>query len=166
MMCNVITAVIIASMLMLNLSVPVAQASNNWLMGDDRTQCSGQDDIFDGVSLTEHQRQKLRDLMQRVHRTRWHINISEAEAMYRLVTAEDFDEIAVRDQVNKIAQKQIAGQVELAKIRNYMYYQLTPEQQSVLNREHQQCMNRLRKMMTQENSATMLSANDNLMETR
>jgi hypothetical protein len=54
--------------------------------------------------------------------------------MHRLVTAENFDESAVRAQAEKMAQEQVARQVEMAKVRNQMFHLLTPEQQAVLNR--------------------------------
>ncbi len=64
--------------------------------------------------------------------------------MHRLVTAENFDENAVRAQAEKMANEQIARQVEMAKVRNQMYRLLTPEQQAVLNEKHQQRMEQLR----------------------
>ncbi len=44
----------------------------------------------------------------------------------------------------KMANEQIARQVEMAKVRNQMYRLLTPEQQAVLNEKHQQRMEQLR----------------------
>jgi protein CpxP len=67
--------------------------------------------MFDGISLTEHQRQQMRDLMQG-HDTTAPVNVSEMETMHRLVTAENFDENAVRAQAEKMAQEQVARQVK------------------------------------------------------
>ncbi len=53
-------------------------------------------------------------------------------------------ENAVRAQAEKMANEQIARQVEMAKVRNQMYRLLTPEQQAVLNEKHQQRMEQLR----------------------
>ncbi len=102
--------------------------------------------MFDGISLTEQQRQQLRDLMQRARHDRQPINVSEMETMHRLVTAENFDENAVRAQANKMAQEQVTRQIEMAKVRNQMYHLLTPEQQAVLNAKHQQRMDQLREV--------------------
>lgn len=55
-----------------------------------------------------------------------------------------FDESAVRAQAEKMAQEQVARQVEMARVRNQMYRLLTPEQQAVLNEKHQQRMEQLR----------------------
>lgn len=55
-----------------------------------------------------------------------------------------YDENAVRAQAEKMANEQIARQVEMAKVRNQMYRLLTPEQQAVLNEKHQQRMEQLR----------------------
>lgn len=64
--------------------------------------------MFDGISLTEHQRQQMRDLMQRARHDQPPVNVSEMETMHRLVTAENFDESAVRAQAEKMAQEQVA----------------------------------------------------------
>lgn len=58
--------------------------------------------------------------------------------MHNLVTAEKFDEAAVRQLAEKMAQESINRQVEMAKIRNQMYNLLTPEQKAQLNERYQQ----------------------------
>lgn len=100
--------------------------------------------MFDGISLTEHQRQQMRDLMQQARHEQPPVNVSEMETMHRLVTADNFDESAVRAQAEKMAQQQVARRVEIAKVRNQMYRLLTPEQQAVLNEKHEQRMEQLR----------------------
>ncbi|EGI90349.1 LTXXQ motif family protein [Shigella dysenteriae 155-74] len=74
--------------------------------------------------------------------------------MHRLVTAENFDENAVRAQAEKMANEQIARQVEMAKVRNQMYRLLTPEQQAVLNEKHQQRMEQLRDVTQWQKSSS------------
>ena len=129
------------------------------------TQLSSQSHMFDGISLTEHQRQQMRDLMQRARHDQPPVNVSEMETMHRLVTAENFDESAVRAQAEKMAQEQVARQVELAKVRNQMFHLLTPEQQAVLNTKHQQRMNQLREVARmQKGSAMMLSSSSNTLQ--
>ena len=66
------------------------------------------------------------------------VDIAEAETMHNLVTAEKFDEAAVRQLAEKMAQESINRQVEMAKIRNQMYNLLTPEQKAQLNERYQQ----------------------------
>lgn len=164
---NVITAIIMTSTLAINTSIQAAEnAISNWLSEDGKMQCDGQSNMFDGIKLTEQQHQKLRDLMQKIYHSKEYISISEKEKMYRLITAEDFDENAVRDQINKVARQQVACQVEIAKVRSYMYHQLTPEQQAVINEKHQQRMDKLRKVVRmQRDSATVLSGNnDNIVQ--
>ena len=109
--------------------------------------------MFDGISLTEHQRQQMRDLMQQAMRKQPPVNVSEIETMHKLVTAEKFDETAVRAQAEKMAQEQVARQVEMAKVRNQMYHLLTPEQQAVLNQKHQQRMDQLREFARMQQGA-------------
>ena len=153
---NVIAAVM-ASTLALSAYSQAAEVvtSVNWLPGDEGVQRSSQSHMFDGISLTEQQRQQLRDLMQRARHDRPPVNVSEMETMHRLVTAENFDENAVRAQAEKMAKEQIARQVEMAKVRNQMYHLLTPEQQAVLNEKHQQRMEQLRDVTQWQKSSSL-----------
>ena len=153
---NVIAAVM-ASTLALSAYSQAAEVvtSVNWLPGDEGGQRGSQSHMFDGISLTEQQRQQLRDLMQRARHDRLPVNVSEMETMHRLVTAENFDESAVRAQAEKMAQEQVARQVEMAKVRNQMFHLLTPEQQAVLNTKHQQRMNQLREVARMQRSSDM-----------
>ncbi|AGB80298.1 P pilus assembly/Cpx signaling pathway, periplasmic inhibitor/zinc-resistance associated protein [Enterobacteriaceae bacterium strain FGI 57] len=155
---NVIAAVM-ASTLALSATSQAAEVvtSVNWHPAEGSTQRSSQGHMFDGISLTEHQRQQMRDLMQRARHDQPPVNVSEVETMHRLITAEKFDEAAVRAQAEKMAQEQVARQVEMAKVRNQMYRLLTPEQQAALNEKHQQRMDQLREVAgMQKNPTTML----------
>ena len=163
---NVIAAVM-ASTLALSAYSQAAEVvtSVNWLPGDEGGQRGSQSHMFDGISLTEQQRQQLRDLMQRARHDRLPVNVSEMETMHRLVTAENSDENAVRAQAEKMAQEQVARQVEMAKVRNQMYHLLTPEQQAVLNAKHQQRMDQLREVARmQKGSSMMLSSSSNTLQ--
>ena len=162
-----VTAAVMASTLALSAISQAAEVvtSVNWLPGDEGGQRGSQSHMFDGISLTEQQRQQLRDLMQRARHDRLPVNVSEMETMHRLVTAENFDENAVRAQAEKMAQEQVARQVEMAKVRNQMYHLLTPEQQAVLNAKHQQRMDQLREVARmQKGSAMMLSSSSNTLQ--
>ena len=152
-----VTAAVMASTLALSAYSQAAEVvtSVNWLPGDEGVQRSSQSHMFDGISLTEHQRQQMRDLMQRARHDQPPVNVSEMETMHRLVTAENFDESAVRAQAEKMAQEQVARQVEMAKVRNQMFHLLTPEQQAVLNTKHQQRMNQLREVARMQRSSDM-----------
>ena len=135
--------------------------SVNWHPAEANPLSSGQGHMFDGISLTEHQRQQMRDLMQQARHEQPPVNVSEMETMHRLVTAEKFDESAVRAQAEKMAQEQVARQVEMAKVRNQMFHLLTPEQQAVLNTRHQQRMDQLREVarMQRSSETTFFSSN-------
>lgn len=163
---NVIAAVM-ASTLAISANSQAAEVvtSVNWLPGEEGAQRSIQGHMFDGISLTEQQRQQLRDLMQRARHDRLPVNVSEMETMHSLVTAEKFDENAVRAQADKMAQEQVDRQIEMAKVRNQMYHLLTPEQQAVLNAKHQQRMDQLREVVRmQKGSAKMLSSSSNTVQ--
>lgn len=143
---RIVTAAVMASTLALSSLSHAAEVvtGDNWHPGEELAQRSTQSHMFDGISLTEHQRQQMRDLMQRARHDQPPVNVSEVETMHRLVTAEKFDENAVRAQAEKMAQQQVARRVEMAKVRNQMYHLLTPEQQAVLNEKHQQRIEQLR----------------------
>ena len=133
----------------------VAINSDNGSSVEGATQHSSQSHMFDGISLTEHQRQQMRDLMQRARHDQPPVNVSEMETMHRLVTAEKFDESAVRAQAERMAQEQVARQVEIARVRNQMYRLLTPEQQAVLNEKHEQRMVQLRDVAHWKKSSSL-----------
>ena len=164
---RIVTAAVMASTLAVSSLSHAAEvgSGDNWHSGEELTQRSTQSHMFDGISLTEHQRQQMRDLMQQARHEQPPVNVSELETMHRLVTAENFDENAVRAQAEKMAQEQVARQVEMAKVRNQMYHLLTPEQQAVLNAKHQQRMDQLREVARmQKGSAMMLSSSSNTLQ--
>ena len=164
---RIVTAAVMASTLAVSSLSHAAEvgSGDNWHSGEELTQRSTQSHMFDGISLTEHQRQQMRDLMQQARHEQPPVNVSELETMHRLVTAENFDENAVRAQAEKMAQEQVARQVEMAKVRNQMFHLLTPEQQAVLNAKHQQRMDQLREVArTQKGSAMMLSSSSNTLQ--
>jgi len=159
---RIVNAAVMASTLALSTIGQAAEVvtGDNWHPTEGIAQRNGQNHMFDGIQLTEHQRQQMRDLMQQARHDQPPVNVSEVEAMHRLITAENFDEIAVRDQAEKMAQEQIARQVEMAKVRNQMYHLLTPEQQAVLKQKHQQRMTQLREVaqMQQRSPLTLFSS--------
>ena len=154
---RIVTAAVMASTLAVSSLSHAAEvgSGDNWYQGEELTQRSMQSHMFDGISLTEHQRQQMRDLMQQARHEQPPVNVSELETMHRLVTAENFDENAVRAQAEKMANEQIARQVEMAKVRNQMYRLLTPEQQAVLNEKHQQRMEQLRDVTQWQKSSSL-----------
>ena len=158
-----VTAAVMASTLAFSTlsQAAVAIPGDNGPSTEGATQHSSQSHMFDGISLTEHQRQQMRDLMQRARHDQPTVNVSEMETMHSLVTAEKFDESAVRAQAEKMAQEQVARQVEMAKVRNQMFHLLTPEQQAVLNTRHQQRMDQLREVarMQRSSETTFFSSN-------
>ena len=164
---RIVTVAVMASTLAVSSLSHAAEvgSGDNWHPGEELTQRSTQSHMFDGISLTEHQRQQMRDLMQQARHEQPPVNVSELETMHSLVTADKFDESAVRAQAEKMAQEQVARQVEMAKVRNQMYHLLTPEQQAVLNAKHQQRMDQLREVARmQKGSAMMLSSSSSTVQ--
>ncbi len=110
-----------------------------WHQGNDMMQQSMDHNyMFDGVNLTEQQRQQMRDLMQTTRHGFSSVKLHDIEAMHHLVTAEKFDEAAVKALAEKMAQESVIRQVEMARIRNMMFNLLTPDQKSQLNARYQQ----------------------------
>jgi protein CpxP len=147
---NVTAAVMASTLTLITLASQAKElpASDNWYQsGEGLVKRNNlQSHMFEGINLTEQQRQQMRDLMQRARHDSPPVNVSEMETMHNLVTAQNFDETAVRAQAEKMAQEQVARQVEMAKVRNQMYRLLSPEQQAVLNDKHQQRMNQFREL--------------------
>lgn len=152
-----VTAAVMASTLALSTVSHAAEVvtGDNWHQGESPAPRTVQSHMFDGISLTEHQRQQMRDLMQQARHEQAPVNVSEMETMHRLITAENFDETAVRAQAEKMAQAQVSRQVEMARVRNQMYRLLTPEQQAVLNEKHQQRMEQLRDVTQWQKSSSL-----------
>lgn len=143
-----LTTLIMASMLVLGSSAAFAadktEAADGWCHGNgdgammNKKDGRGHHNMFDGVNLTEQQRQQMRDLMRQSRQGQPRLDVVDREAMHKLVTADKFDEAAVRAQAEKMSKDQIERQVEMAKVRNQMYNLLTPEQKAALNQKHQQ----------------------------
>lgn len=154
-----VTAVVMASTLaFISLASQAADLPTgvNWLQSDNLAKRNNaQNHMFDGINLTEQQRQQMRDLMHRARHDSPPVNVSEMEIMHRLVTADKFDEVAVKAQAEKMAQEQVARQVEMAKVRNQMYHLLSPEQQAALNEKHQQRMDNLRELSERQQGVSL-----------
>lgn len=101
----------------------------------------GESRMFNGITLTEQQRTQMRDLMRQHHQDRYNGNFRQHhENMHKLVTAEKFDEAAVRAQMQDMDKQAIERHVEMAKVHNQMYQLLTPEQKAQLEKNYQQQM--------------------------
>ncbi|WP_075183280.1 cell-envelope stress modulator CpxP [Pantoea sp. 1.19] len=111
--------------------------------------------MFDGIKLSEQQRQQMRDLMRQARAERHDVPPEELEKLHRLVTAEHFDEAAVKAQMERVTEAQLDWQVEMAKVRNQMYHLLTPAQQAVLHTRHEQRMQALRKLADRQQASSL-----------
>ncbi|AVJ19819.1 cell-envelope stress modulator CpxP [Serratia rhizosphaerae] len=141
-----VTALVMASMLASGSAIAADAISPS--THDAATSNPGQHHMFDGVRLTEKQRQQMRDLMRQARHDLPGVNVAEMEAMHKLVTANKFDEAAVYAQAEKVAQEQVKRQVEMARVRNQMYNLLTPQQKSVLDQKHQQRMQQMEQQLS------------------
>lgn len=105
-----------------------------------------QSSMFDGITLTEQQREQMRDLMQQDKYDQSSISINDLKQLHELIIADKFDEVTYEAQAKKIAQADVARQVEMAKVRNQMYHLLTPRQQNILQQRCQQRLDDLRRL--------------------
>lgn len=147
-----LTAVVIASAMVL--SHASAEAADTTI--DEMHQNSGlttgsmtqnpQSHMFDGIELTEQQRQQMRDLMQQARHERPVLSVQDIETMHDLVIADKFNESAIRQQAEKQARAQVELQVEMARVRNQMYHLLTPAQQALLQQNYERRLNNMRQL--------------------
>ena len=156
-----VTAVVIASAMVLNhASAGVADTTtidemhHGGLTTGSMTQ-NPQSHMFDGIELTEEQRQQMRDLMQQARYERSPVSIGDIENMHGLITADTFNEAAIRAQAEKIAQAQIEQHVEMARIRNQMYHLLTPAQQAALQKNYERRLAELRKLSNLQSASSL-----------
>ncbi len=75
--------------------------------------------------------------------------------MHKLITADKFDEAAVRAQIQDMDKQAIERRVEMAKVHNQMYQLLTPEQKAQLEKNYQQRVS----SVSQQNQQTQEKAN-------
>jgi len=130
-------------------------ATGSWHQDDIANRCGDSHySMFEGVRLTEHQRRQMRDLMSQARLDIPRINLSEMEQLHTLVTAETFDEPAVRAQTEKMAHENVIRQVEMARVRNQMYNLLTPEQRQILNQKHQQRLDEMASQISDMNQSS------------
>ena len=156
-----VTAVVIASAMVPNhASAGVADTTtidemhHGGLTTGSMTQ-NPQSHMFDGIELTEEQRQQMRDLMTQARYERSPVSIGDIENMHGLITADTFNEAAIRAQAEKIAQAQIEQHVEMARIRNQMYHLLTPAQQAALQKNYERRLAELRKLSNLQSASSL-----------
>ena len=109
--------------------------------------------MFDGVKLTELQRQHMRDLMQQARKDAPALRLDDIEKMHDLVIAEKFDEVAVRQQITQMMQAQVERQIEMTRVRNQMYNLLNADQKVVLKQQYQQRMSEMRQQLSRAESS-------------
>ncbi|AIA73071.1 putative stress resistance protein [Pectobacterium atrosepticum SCRI1043] len=147
----------LASLLMLGTFTAFAAENGDapasgWHIDDSATKgASGQQGMFDGVRLTEQQRQQMRDLMHQSRQDKPAFNTEDVKAMHKLVTAETFDEAAVRAQITRMMSVQIERQIQMTRVRNQMYNLLTPAQKEILELKHKQRMKEMQQQISMFN---------------
>ncbi|GAA0352445.1 Spy/CpxP family protein refolding chaperone [Morganella psychrotolerans] len=95
----------------------------------------GYTSMLTGIRLTEEQRMRLRDLMENYRDQLRNVrNLAEDDiALYELVKAIQFDETAVRSQLEKEMRKRLDYQVEMIRVHHQMYQLLNQEQKLQLD---------------------------------
>ena len=156
-----VTAVVIASAMVLNhASAGVADTTtidemhHGGLTTGSMTQ-NPQSHMFDGIELTEEQRQQMRDLMQQARHERPVVHIDDIAALHDLVTADQFNEAAIRAKAEVIARVQVEQQVEMARVQNQMFQLLTPDQQATLQKNYQRRLNELRQFSNLQSASSL-----------
>ncbi|MDZ7276865.1 cell-envelope stress modulator CpxP [Pantoea eucrina] len=157
-----LTVVVIASVMVL--SHTSAEGADTTTMGEMH-QAGGlttgsmthnpQSNMFDGIELTEQQRQQMRDLMQQARHERPALSVQDVETMHDLVTADKFNESAIRQQAEKQVRAQVELQVEMARVRNQMYHLLTPAQQATLQKNYERRLLEMRRLSKLQPSSSL-----------
>jgi len=96
-----------------------------------------QSHMFDGIELTEAQRQRMRDLTDQFRFRHSTTNVGDLEQMQKLTLSPEFDETAVRNQAQKMADQQVQFQVEMAHVRNQIYGLLTAAQKKQVQQNYE-----------------------------
>ncbi|MEA9443822.1 Spy/CpxP family protein refolding chaperone [Candidatus Fukatsuia symbiotica] len=140
-----LTALIMVSILVSGYSPVFAThtiVADSWCYGDDALTKMGIDpgyyNMFDMVSLTEHQRMHIRDLVSQTCRNRTGIDRINREKMRQLITTDQFDEVAVRELAEKMSMQLVNRQIEMARVRNKIYSLLTQKQKDLLHQKYSQ----------------------------
>lgn len=113
--------------------------------------------IWKQLDLTDAQKTQLQQLRQQdreAMKAGFKANMQEIRAsheqMQKLVMADNFDQAAVKDLAQKMADKGVEAQVAMAKSRHDMFSVLTPEQKQEFSKlqgeQHQQCMEKWQEM--------------------
>ncbi len=153
-----ITIFLVSLLMMGSVSVSAVDDKGSSVYGgqhDDSTlrNAVSQRGLFDGVKLTELQRQHMRDLMQQARQEMPALPLDDIEKMHDLVIAEKFDEVAVRQQITQMTQVQIERQIEMTRVRNQMYNLLNADQKALLAQQHQQRMSEMRQQLSRTESS-------------
>ena len=127
------------------ISAGSAQASETPIKGEINQPCTANDSLtqriqshmFDGVELTEAQRQRMRDLTDQFRFRHSVTNVGDLEQMQQLTLSSQFDEDAVRQQAQKMANQQVKFQVEMAHVRNQIYGLLTAAQKRQVQQNYE-----------------------------
>jgi len=156
-----LTAVVLASAMALSVAsagakdaTTIAEMHHGGLPTGSMTQ-NPQSHMFDGIELTEEQRQQMRDLMQQARHERPVVHIDDIAALHELVTADQFNEAAIREKAEVIARVQVEQQVEMARVQNQMFQLLTPAQQSALQQNYQRRLNELRQFSNLQSASSL-----------
>ncbi|WP_147200347.1 cell-envelope stress modulator CpxP [Pantoea sp. MBD-2R] len=156
-----VTAVVVVPALILSFSAAwAAEVTTNDEMHQDGAALRSmtqipQSHMFDGINLTEQQRQQMRDLMQQARHERSSISINDLEQLHEMIIADKFNETDYKARLDRIAKEEVTRQVEMARVRNQMYHLLTPAQQDVLKQKHQQRMSEMRKLAQMQQAVSL-----------
>ncbi|MFP3029417.1 MAG: Spy/CpxP family protein refolding chaperone [Arsenophonus sp.] len=95
--------------------------------------------LIRGITLSESQRQQMRDLMasQRQQSFKNKVFQPERKILHNLMTEDIFDVAAFRATAEKLAHDIIEQQIKMARIYNQFYKLLTREQKMILEKQHQ-----------------------------
>ncbi|MFW0765652.1 ATP-independent periplasmic protein-refolding chaperone Spy [Trabulsiella odontotermitis] len=91
------------------------------------------DMMFQGLNLTDAQKQQIRDIMKSQRDNMKRPSLDERREMHNLIASDSFDKAKAEAQINKMAEQHKAMMLSRMETQNKIYNILTPDQKKTFN---------------------------------
>ncbi|MTD26135.1 ATP-independent periplasmic protein-refolding chaperone Spy [Erwinia sorbitola] len=93
----------------------------------------GMHDMFNGLNLTDEQKQQMRTIRKDAHKEMKRPSLEERKAMHSIIASDTFDSAKAEAQAAKMAENGKARALLMMQTQNKLYNVLTPEQKKQFN---------------------------------
>ncbi|KAF1369367.1 ATP-independent periplasmic protein-refolding chaperone Spy [Yokenella regensburgei] len=137
-----ITALFVASTLALgaanlahaaDTTAPAASSDSKPMMMHHKGKGMQHDMMFQGLNLTDAQKQQVRDIMKSQRENMKRTSVEERRAMHDLIASDSFDKAKAEAQIDKMAAQHKTMMLSRMEAQNKIYNILTPEQKKQFN---------------------------------